>query len=228
MFDVFTKPDSIEINTARLKHLASLELCIAGKIVLEVGAGIGLHTEFFENLGCGITSTDARLANVDEMRRRYPKRYSLVLDIEDRFSVLSLGMFDIVYAYGVLYHLPNPENALALLAQVCKEFILVESCVSLGDEAAINPVPESSLINQSMTGIGCRPTRNWYMSKLKKYFGYAYTTITQPNYRDYLTDWSDVTTPTPYRAVFIGSKIPIVNKNLSESLLNRQVAYGKA
>jgi hypothetical protein len=46
-YDVFLTPSAISINKARQTHLASLGLEIACKRVLEVGAGVGLHTPFF-------------------------------------------------------------------------------------------------------------------------------------------------------------------------------------
>ena len=45
-----------QIIKARLDHLASLNLDISEKSVLEVGAGIGLLTGFFEDRGCSILS----------------------------------------------------------------------------------------------------------------------------------------------------------------------------
>ncbi len=48
---IFDQPQSLEINKARLDHLSSLGLNLRNTTVLEVGSGIGLLTEFFENLG---------------------------------------------------------------------------------------------------------------------------------------------------------------------------------
>src|SRR5262245_11954492 len=70
--DVFTKPDSLAIDKARQDHLASLGLDLEGKTVLEVGAGIGLHTQFFLDRGCAITITDGDPANVAAIQERYP------------------------------------------------------------------------------------------------------------------------------------------------------------
>ena len=47
-------------NRRRQEHLATLELPIAGRSVLEVGAGIGDHTAFFTDRGCRVTATDGR------------------------------------------------------------------------------------------------------------------------------------------------------------------------
>ena len=60
MFEVFLSRDALLINQARQRHLAALGLDLAGKRVLEVGAGVGLHTQFFEALGCSVLTTDGR------------------------------------------------------------------------------------------------------------------------------------------------------------------------
>ena len=57
-FAVFLAPTALAINQARQSHLASLGLDLANKRVLEVGAGIGLHTPFFRERGCEVTVTD--------------------------------------------------------------------------------------------------------------------------------------------------------------------------
>jgi len=46
-FAGFLEPNALALNQARLNHLATLDLPIDGKSVLEVGAGIGLLTGFF-------------------------------------------------------------------------------------------------------------------------------------------------------------------------------------
>ena len=109
-FDVFLTPSALAINLARQRHLASLGLNISGKRVLEVGAGIGLHTPFYLERGCNVVVTDGRNENVQEAHRRLPGVETDELDLETGESLLRLGRFDIVYCYGLLYHLGNPEH----------------------------------------------------------------------------------------------------------------------
>ncbi|MHA1290570.1 MAG: [2,4-di-O-methyl-alpha-L-fucopyranosyl-(1-_3)-alpha-L-rhamnopyranosyl-(1-_3)-2-O-methyl-alpha-L-rhamnopyranosyl] dimycocerosyl phenol-phthiocerol 3'''-O-methyltransferase, partial [Candidatus Thorarchaeota archaeon] len=58
-------------NKKRQEHLASLSLPIDGKIILEVGAGIGDHSQFFIDRGCPMVITDAREQNAEEIGERY-------------------------------------------------------------------------------------------------------------------------------------------------------------
>ena len=222
-FANFLTTEAFAINKARQLHLASLAMDLAGKSVLEVGAGIGLHTKFFEDLGCTVFSTDGRQENVAEIRRRYPHRQAEVLDLDQQTDISDLGSFDLVYCYGTLYHLSKPEQALKAMAGVCKEMILLETCVTPGDELAVNLVTENaSNPNQSYWGKGCRPTRLWVIEMLKKYFGFAYTSKSQPPHPDFDWDWESPVTKKNHRAVFVGSKTPLVNEMLSEQLPNQQ------
>ncbi len=103
-FSMFLEPEALRINQARQQHLAGLGLDLEAKRVLEVGAGIGLHTGFFEERGCDVLSTDANPVNAAEMLRRYPHRKIGVLDLDRPIALADLGRFDIVYCYGTLYH----------------------------------------------------------------------------------------------------------------------------
>jgi FkbM family methyltransferase len=217
-FDVFLDPEAQRINCARLAHLASLGLDLDRKRVLEVGAGIGLHTEFFEQRGCDVLSTDGSPSNVGEMLRRWPHRQVGLVDLDHPTDLRALGTFDIVYCYGTLYHLRNPDAALARLGAVCSGMVLVETIVSRGMHAELNPVPERPTANQAVSGIGCRPTRPWVMSALRRHFGHAYTTLDQPDYPDFVTDWSLIGHSGNLRAIFVGARQSLSLPTLTQAL----------
>ena len=222
-FASFLTTEAFAINKASQLHLASLAMDLAGKSVLEVGAGIGLHTKFFEDLGCTVFSTDGRQENVAEIRRRYPHRQAEVFDLDQRTDISYLDSFDLVYCYGTLYHLSKPEQALKAMAGVCREMILLETCVTPGDELAVNLVTENaSNPNQSYSGKGCRPPRLWVIEMLKKYFGFAYASKSQPPHPDFDWDWQSFVSKKNHRAVFVGSKTPLVNEKLSAQLPSEQ------
>lgn len=56
------------------------------------------------------------------------------------------------------------------------------------------------------------------MAALRRHFGYAYTTLDQPEYPDFITDWSVVNHDGNLRAVFVGSKQPLTTSGLTNSL----------
>jgi FkbM family methyltransferase len=223
-FEVFDCQAAIEINKARQGHLASLGLELAQQSVLEVGSGVGLHTSFFEELGCKVLSTDARPENVAEHLRRYPYRKVEVADLIVPDSHKRFGEFDIIYCYGTLYHLSNPSLCIKELSSVCRKFFLIETCVSPVDNGEINPTNENRRNpNQSIEGIGCRPSREWVMAELKKYFPFVYVTTTQPDHHEFPLNWpAPVKGRVNTRSVFVASKQSLNLPTLSTELPKTQ------
>jgi predicted O-methyltransferase YrrM len=226
-FEIFDVPEALNINRARQDHLASLGLDLAHKTVLEVGSGVGKHTGFFEKLGCTVLSTDARPENTAENLRRYPHRKGLVevADLNIPGSHKKFGTFDVVYCYGTLYHLGDPALCLKDLSENCKDLFLLETCVNSYDNNDVNCVTEESKWkNQSFNGTGCRPSRDWIVSELKKYYPYVYCTRYQPAHRDFPLKWpADPGEFTNTRSVIIASRNPSENRSLISEIPNLQI-----
>lgn len=208
-FYCFTGPGGPEINSARQTHLASLGLDLTGKKVLEVGAGIGLHTPFFLERNCDITVTDGLPNNVGEIKRRHPTLNSFVLDLEQDVSLEHLGHFDVIYCYGLLYHLQNAESAIRRMAEI-SDVLLLETVVSTSKENDIFFLADHSGNNGSIVGKACRPSRLWVLNQLNKNYGHGYISATQPNYPDFCTNW-EAPSHQPTRSIFVGSKSSITN-----------------
>lgn len=216
----FLESNALAINAARMSHLASLHLPIEGKSVLEVGAGIGLLTGFFEERGCTVLSTDARPENIAEIRRRYPARRVATLDLERPEEIGALGKFDIVFCYGTLYHVAAPEPALEALSRV-SDSILLETCLSPGEGDLAPTVAEPKFMNQAYSGWGSRPTRAWVLSTLRKFWGHGYISTTQPAHPDFPMDWSAPAAAENTRAIFVGSRTAMSNPLLTTHIPSR-------
>jgi ubiquinone/menaquinone biosynthesis C-methylase UbiE len=218
--DCFHSADYLRHNQRRQEHLASLKLEIIGSTVLEVGAGIGDHTSFFIDRNCQVVTSEAREENLRFLRQRYPGLKVLQLDLDnppERFD----ETFDIIYCYGVLYHLKNPSNAIGFMARCCKKMLLLETCVSFKDKELLNLCSENRLDpSQAIGGTGCRPTRKWIYDQLKQYFDYVYLPITQPCHEEFPTDWYSPSSHKSSfaRAVFIASRAVINNELLTEEM----------
>lgn len=206
-------------NQRRLEHLASLNLPVHGATVLEVGAGVGDHTEFFLDRACRVVVTEGRKENILILRKRYPDLDVRTLDIDDPKG-MSGEKFDIVYCYGLLYHLKKPDVAIMFMSSVCSKMLFLETRVSFGNEDTVNLCDEFKYEStQSISGMGCRPTRVWVANQLKKYFEHVYFPVTQPNHEHFIVDWK--TKPegdSSIRAVFIASRDSIENELLTEDI----------
>jgi hypothetical protein len=213
-------------NQRRLEHLASLRLDLANSTILEVGAGIGDHTNFFIDRGCQVVTSDGREENIEILRSRYPDLKVLHLDLDTPPETFS-KVFDIVYCYGLLYHLKNPERAIKFMSSCCRRMLLLETCVSFGEDDLLNPCIENPANpTQSTSGMGCRPTRRWIYNQLKRYFEFVYLPITQPNHEEFPIDWTSPPSKKMLtRAIFIGSRRKIINELLIEDIPMKQIRH---
>ena len=203
----------------------SLDLPLAGKTVLETGAGLGDHSTFFLDRGCPMIITEGRPANVTYLKKRFPRQRVELLDLDAPRDLQARSQ--IVYCYGTLYHLAKPAEALEYLSRNCEESLLLETCVSFGEQEEMNPVQEPrSQASQAVSGYGCRPTRRWIYSQLKKHFSCVYLPLTQPWHEQFPTDWRNENANQGgqlTRAVFIASRTAIENPNLSVDIPMIQV-----
>ncbi len=214
-------------NQRRLEHLASLGLPLAGKTVLEVGAGLGDHTNFFLDRGCRVTVSDGRAELVAALRGRFPELKVALLDL-DRPDPTFHEVAEVVHCYGTLYHLSRPLQALEFLSRCCSGMLLLETCVSYGDREELKLVPERAYSpSQAVSGQGCRPTRPWIYARLKGFFEYVYLPTTQPWHEEFPLDWTSrpSTTAGLTRAVFVASRQPLSNPLLDETIPSRQVRH---
>jgi SAM-dependent methyltransferase len=213
-------------NQRRLEHLASLGFDFAGSSVLEVGAGIGDHTSFFLDRGCQVVTSDARRTNLEILRSRYPDLRVLQMDLDDPPGMFN-EVFDIVYSYGLLYHLKNPSEAIEFMSRCCGNMLLLETCVSFGDGESINFVKEDMANpSQATSGEGCRPTRKWVYDQLKRHFEFVYLPVTQPNHEEFPIDWSSSPPEDRLsRAIFIASRKKITHNLLFEEILMKQIRH---
>jgi hypothetical protein len=222
------------LTKRRQEHLASLGLPLAGRTVLEVRAGIGDHTDFFLDRGCKVLSTDGRPENVEVFRDRYFTRFGwyknignlqlALLDIEHPPAEIP-GRFEIVYCYGVLYHLDHPWEALAFLSRCCTSLFLLETSVSFGSlEDVVRGNEDRKMVSQSIHGTGYHPTRPWVFRRLKELFEFVYVPTTQPWHDQFPIDWV-IHVPTPrraQRAVFVASREKLNSPLLVEHLPDYQ------
>jgi len=189
-FSVFESADAQSINKARLCHLANLNLDIRGKTVLDVGCGVGHLGGFFEERGGSVIGVDARPENIERLHALYPGRQAHALNAESG-SLTDLGRFDIVFCYGLLYHLENPIAALRNIATCCKDLLLLETVVSDDARPVLQLVDEPrETKNQAVSGFGCRPSPAFVTMALNRIgFRFVYTTKSIPDHVDFAFDW---------------------------------------
>jgi SAM-dependent methyltransferase len=128
--------------------------------ILEVGAGLGHLGDAFAHLGFDVTSTDGRAEHVEAMKSRGRKAF--VLDLDD-MAAETLGEFDLILAFGVLYHLAHPEEFLLKCGEKA-QVLLLETAVCDSSDPVIQWVSEAKGWrgkDQALRGRGCRPSPAW-------------------------------------------------------------------
>lgn len=220
----FMSPRYQMINQVRFDHLASLGLDLTNKTVLELGAGIGDHTQFFLDRNCDVTSTEGRPENLAVFGERFPHVRSFLLDV-DTPNVEFDEKFEIVYSYGLLYHLGDPFNALKRMCDWCSSLLLLETIVSYDSGKSIDYCKDLTFDpTQSVSGEACRPSRRWVFDQLKKHIDFVYMPVTQPKFKElYPLDWTAERKYPVSRAVFIASRSEIDNELLVNSVPDTQI-----
>ena len=221
--DAFRTYHALQLNARRLEHLASLGLALRERSVLEVGAGVGDLTDFFLDRGCVVRTTDARRNQVAILARRFahhPLATVAALDLDPPPGD-PLEDHEVVFCYGVLYHLSDPAAALDYLSAGCRDLLLLDTIVGPDDIEGPNLVDEDpAAAGAAVSGRGSRPSRSWVHTQLQTRFAHVYVPISQPNHFEYPVDWSRPS-PFPRRAIFVASRRPLSTPQLSADLLAR-------
>lgn len=218
--EVFDGADAREINEARLGHLESLALPLDGRSVLDVGCGVGHLAQFFVARGCAVTCVDARAENVRGLRARYPDLHGRALNVETT-PLAPLGAFNIVFAYGLLYHLENPMAALRNMATVCTDLLLLETIICDSPRPVLGLEDETTSVNQGLHGLGCRPSPSYVTLALNRVgFAHVYAPRRPPEYPDYHFEWLGNLDWQRHganlRCVFVAARRPVVTDELIE------------
>jgi SAM-dependent methyltransferase len=214
----FETPEAHRINRARLEHLASLGLPLERRSVLDVGSGPGHLAQFFVERGCRVLSTDSRTENVERLRELYPAHEAEKLDVEYD-PIEPLGNFDVIFCYGLLYHLENPALALRKLTGACDELLLLETMVCDSPLPILRLEDEYLSLNQAMRGIAHRPSPAWVAMVFDRIGMHnVYLAAEPPAHPDYQFDWKDdLATERDghlLRAIFVASRAPVDNDRL--------------
>jgi 2-polyprenyl-3-methyl-5-hydroxy-6-metoxy-1,4-benzoquinol methylase len=220
--ETFDSESSQSLNRARMEHLLGLGLSLEGKSVLEAGSGPGYLGQYLVRAGCSVTSVDGREANLARMRELFPERKALLFDL-DVDDPKALGEFDIVLAYGVLYHLENPLRAIRTFASLARDLILLETQVLDHGLPLVRYEEETSTFSQALQNLACRPTPSFVALALRSSgFPFVYAPTRPPDHPDFRGGWrGDLATGRDgalLRAVFIASRRPLFLPTLIDLL----------
>ena len=217
---LFDQPFYVEITEARLRHLAGLELPVDGRSVIDVGAGIGRLGEFFEERGCDLLCVDGRPDNIELLKASYPDRRAAVVDVESD-ALLEHGRFDVVFCYGLLYHLADPMAFLLRAASICDELMIVETLITDAHEPVVFLVADPDDPTMALRQIASRPSPSYIGVALRAAgFDHLYRPAQLPDHRDFeyevRGDVTHMRDGNPMRDIFVASRKPLASGALRQ------------
>lgn len=186
----FNTRHAIELNEARIENLDKLDLKLEkGSRVLDCGCGDGYFIQYFIDRGCQVTAFDGRRENVLAARKKYPNGDVTILElpIENITTYVFPRPFDLIFCYGLLYHLKEPISAIFRLADICSKYMLIETLVCDANFPVVILESENKdQLDQSLDGIGSRPSPSFITIAMRA-AGFKRVTIpnNQPRHRDY-------------------------------------------
>lgn len=175
------------LNSRRLEHLAQMELPLEGKSILELGSGQGDLSPFFIDRGFNLTLSDVRPELINVLTEKFPDQDVLRIDLEE--EPVGISPFDVVFAYGLLYHLTDLESGIKNLATLSKSYVILSTCVNPDDDEDILLSEPISDPTQAYHGRGNRPSRRLLFELLQKYFSNCYMPRFLPAHPEYPTSW---------------------------------------
>jgi SAM-dependent methyltransferase len=215
---VFDTDAALGINRARLEWLREADLVKTGSRVLDVGAGVGHFLPYYLDRGCTVVALDGRAENVAELRARFPAVEAHVADAQ-RLDPGSLGRFDVIHCFGLLYHLESPIAALRSFRELCTGIVILETMVCDASRPVSVLADETRAASQALDGLGCRPSPAFVALALNRVgFRYVYGATPPPRHEDFQFEWQDdletVRNGHPLRCVFVAGDEPLDHPRL--------------
>jgi SAM-dependent methyltransferase len=223
--ECFDTPAALDINRARMTHLDFLGFPLEGKRILDVGCGVGHLAHFFLRRGCEVVCVDGRKENIVSLCARYPDVEAHVADVQTD-PLIRFGKFEVVFCYGLLYHLANPLAGLQNMASVCGDLLLLETLVCDHSEPILYLVDEPKTYNQALNFLACRPSPSYVTMAMNRVgFPFVYAPEEPPDHPDFRFEWRNnldyACDGHPLRCIFIGSRKELPNAKLCSLLARR-------
>jgi SAM-dependent methyltransferase len=206
---IFDRPHTIDITKARIdflnNRLPDLLRTYNVKNALDIGCGVGYFSRYLRDLRIEVTGLDGRTDNIREAQRRHPDINFIIQDIED-LSVRKLGLFDLVFCFGLLYHLENPFLAIRNLHALTKNILMIESMICPSSNPVARLIDEGNTEDQSLNYIALVPSESGLIKMLYRGgFPYVYLSDVMPDHEEFRQTYEFHRR----RTILIAGKVPV-------------------
>lgn len=178
-----------ELNKARAAVVSQLLLGLRERTTLrtalDVACGAGYFSGLLSSLGFEVIGVDGRQENVEDCTQRYPAIRFERFNAEET-ALRSLGKFDLVLCFGLLYHLENPLMAIRHLEALTRNVLLVEGVIFQGREPIMGLIDELPLDDQGLSYTAFYPTEACLQKMLYRAgFSHVYKFKAMPRFPGY-------------------------------------------
>jgi SAM-dependent methyltransferase len=206
---VFDQAHYDALNAARgdtlRRLLPELKQRLSLKTALDLGCGVGHFAELLHNFGLEVLAVDGRAENVEEAKRRYPQLRFEVIDAQDP-ALSGLGRFDLVFCFGLLYHLENPFRVIRSISNLTSKLTLIEGMVYPSPEPAMVLLDENDCADQGLNLMAFCPSESCLIKMLRRSgFSDCYMPERMPDHFGYQAGSNGFR----LRTFMVGSKVPI-------------------
>jgi SAM-dependent methyltransferase len=211
---IFDEKHYEALNEARTpvvrRVLSELKAPLGLRTAIDVGCGLGHFANVLHGMGLQVLGVDAREENVTEARRRYPNLRFEVADAEDP-QLSRLGVFDVVFCFGLLYHLENPFRALRSLSVMTPKLVMVEGICYPSPDPILVLMDEVESRDQGLNYLAHYPSETGLV-KMLRHAGCAtcYLPSQMPAHAEYQEDRLGFRR----RTILVASKAPLVTELL--------------
>ena len=192
--------------------LDSLKPRLSLNTAIDVGCGVGYFSGLLNSLGFEVLAVDGRRQNVEEASRRIPGVTFKCCDAQSP-QFLQLGTFDLVFCFGLLYHLENPFLTVRYLRKMTKHLLLVEGVIYPGQDPIMGLVDEGPTEDQGLNHVAFYPTESCLVKMLYR-SGFAQVYRFQPlaNHIEY----RDTPKTRQVRTMLAASPLPLPSDRLAK------------
>lgn len=160
-----------DINVARLNHFKRQGYNLTDKVVVETGCGpVGYFTDYLLSQNPRkLLCIDGRAEHIKVMQEKYKGVKNIEFMVAD-LNKPDKKVFedcDFCFCVGTLYHLEDPATFLECVG-MSKELYLSTRVGCVKDDICYAEEPND--IDQSITGVGCRPHSRWIKRVLRSMY----------------------------------------------------------
>jgi len=172
---------------------------------IELGAGYDVFTNYLlSTRKLNVDIHDGRKEIVEAVEKKYPYVKGYTADLNNVFD--NNKRYDLVMAYGILYHLADISNFILTCKQMAGDngVVVIDFAANGKTDDSVESFSEPLWLTQALDSRGNRPSKLNVVNRFSKHFPYIYD-FEPPAHTEYQNG---------ARAEFIASKIPLTGFTL--------------